>query len=226
MLPFLVHFSYLAIAAWLLLSGFGLPFPEDVPLLLAGAMCSEDAAAAITKYYDPTGAHQIIMVPAKLWIMLPLCFLCILGADCILYWLGRRYGHHVPRFKLLRHYLTPQRLAAAEKRFHGHSGKTMFLARFMPGLRTPIFFTAGTFKVPFWKMVVCDGSAATLSVPLLILLGWKFADHLARLKERTREAQYLIAALVILAVLAVVVYRLIRRKRKSAVPPAPPPPQS
>jgi membrane protein DedA with SNARE-associated domain len=218
MLPFLTHFGYLAIAVWLLLSGFGLPFPEDVPLILGGALCSHHAAAAVAKYWGYTGPDLESLRPAKLWLMILVCYVCIVGADCILYWLGRRYGHHVPRIRLLRHYLTPQRLSAAERRFAGHSGKTMFLARFMPGLRTPIFFTAGTFRVPFWKMVVCDGSAAMLSVPLLVFLGWKFAGSLARLERYSRALQFGLAGLIVLLVGVVVIVKLWRRKKKVSPP--------
>src|SRR5690606_33249443 len=103
---------YVVIWGVLLLSGFGLPIPEDLPLILAGYLCGIEPA-----YADP-------------WIMFPGCYLAIIGADLVVFVLGRRYGHHVPRLPLLRRFLTESRLAKTEAKLHQHGGKFIFMARF------------------------------------------------------------------------------------------------
>lgn len=189
----IAHFSYLGVVVALLLSGFGLPLPEDVPLLIAGYLCA-------------TGA-------AELWIMLPMTFLAVLGADFTLYALGRRWGHHVPRLLVFGRFLDARHLRKAELAFCAHGGKTLFLARFLPGLRAATFFTAGIFRIPFWKMAAFDGAAAVLSVPTLVMLGWFFAGHFDELRKWSRGGQWLAAGLLVAAVVFGVFWHRRRKQR-------------
>jgi len=49
----------------------------------------------------------------------------------------------------------------------------MFVARFLPGLRTPVFFSAGmSRRVPFSTWLLMDGFAAVISVPIWVYLGY------------------------------------------------------
>ncbi|MCX5660499.1 MAG: DedA family protein [Planctomycetota bacterium] len=164
----------------LLLGGLGLPLPEDIPLLLAGYLCYKKLAS--------------------LELMLPLTFAAVVGADSFIYLMGRRYGHLVSRVPLLKHHLSPDRLARAQARFHSHGGKTLFVARFLPGLRAPVFFTAGVFKIPFWKFLVFDGTAAVLSVPLWVLLAWHFGDEIDSVRHWASDAQAVILGTLVVVI--------------------------
>lgn len=190
----IAHFSYWGVTVALLLSGFGLPLPEDVPLLIAGYLCA-------------TGS-------AELWIMLPLTFTAVLAADLTLYALGRRWGHHVPRLLIFGRVLDQKHLRKAELAFCTHGGKTLFVARFLPGLRAATYFTAGMFRIPFWKMLAFDGSAALISVPTLVMLGWLFAGHFDALRKWSRGGQWLAAAALAVAIVLWVLWHR-RRKRRA-----------
>ncbi|MEX0777081.1 MAG: DedA family protein [Phycisphaeraceae bacterium] len=179
--------------AVILISGFGLPLPEDIPLIVAGYLCYRDVVS--------------------LWYMIPAVFIAVVGADCTLYWIGRRYGIHLPNIWLLRHYLTPQRLARAERAFHAHGGKTLFISRFLPGLRAPTYFTAGMFRIPFWKMLLFDGTAALLSVPTIVLLAYFFGTQLEMVHAKAAWAGRFIAIGLILAIAGVVAYKFLRARR-------------
>lgn len=198
---FLTHFSYVGVVLVLLASGFGLPLPEDIPLLTAGYLC--------------------YLGKARLEFMIPLAFLAVVGADCIVYVLGRKYGHHVPKMPVLRRYLTEKRLAGAERAFHNHGGKTLFVARFLPGLRTACFFTAGIFKIPFWKFLVFDGAAALLSVPLLIWLGYWGGAKFEEVKEMAEDGQIAVVVVLVVLIAAAVGYKLWRARRKPSKADAP-----
>ncbi len=189
----MTHLPYVGVIGLLLISGFGLPLPEDIPLLVGGYLCAQGYA--------------------NIWVMVPLSFAAVLGADCILYWLGRRYGHHVPKLPLLRRYLNEAHLTRAEASFHNHGGKTLFIARFLPGLRAAVFFTAGVFKIPFWKMLAFDGSAAVISVPALVLVTYFFADHIDQIKHWSGEAQLLLAVGMVAVIGGVVAFNVLRRRK-------------
>ncbi len=187
---------YLVIIGIILLSGLGLPLPEDIPLILAGYLCGQG-------YANP-------------WVMFPACFVAIVGADAMLYVLGRRYGHHVPRMPLLRRFLTPANLARTERLLYQHGGKFIFAARFLPGLRAPAMFTAGVFKVPAWKFLLYDGGAAALSVPLILGLAYRYSDQLRQVKEWVQDGQLAAIALVIAGIAVFVAIKLLMRYRLAA----------
>jgi len=189
------HLPYVGVVLILLAGGFGMPVPEDLPLIAAGYLCG--------------------VGKADITIMLPLTFSAVLGADLIVYFLGRKYGHHVPRLPLIRRYLSEERLAKAEISFHKHGGKTLFLARFMPGLRTPIFFSAGAFKIPSWKMILFDGVAALISVPAWVLLSAYLAQKvdLETLRGWSLATQVTLVATVIVCGLGFFSWKILRGRR-------------
>lgn len=184
---------YIVIVGVLLVSGFGLPLPEDIPLIVAGYLC---------------GAGY-----ADIWIMLPAAFLAIIGADAIVYSLGRRYGHHVPKLPLLRRFLTEDRVAKTEAQLHKHGGKFIFMARFLPGIRTAAFFSAGVFKVPYWKFFLYDGAAALISVPAIVLLAYYFAHQIERVKQWVEDGSLVAISVMALAVVVMVVAKRLFKRR-------------
>jgi membrane protein DedA with SNARE-associated domain len=193
---FLTHFTYAGVFLALLSSGFGVPIPEDIPLLLAGAMCSPHLAGF---YLD--------VDPLKLWLMVPLCYLAVVGGDLTIFFVGRHFGRRIPNLSLIRRVLTPHRLARAEAAFCRHGGKALMVARFLPGLRMPTFFTAGAFRVPRWKMLACDGGAAVLSVPAWIFVGYMFGESLDTIVHYFRWIGLGAAVLVVATLVAYVIYR-------------------
>lgn len=193
----IVHFSYFGVVAVLLASGFGLPLPEDLPLLLGGYLCANGTA--------------------RLDIMLPLVLVAVLGADCMVYVLGRVYGPAIQRMPWLQRMVGAKRLLKARTAFCAHSGKTLLCARFLPGMRTPTYFAAGAFHVPFWKMLVFDGVAAVVSVPLLVLVGYYLADHFDRAIAWARTGQIGTALVVVLVAAAFLAGRWLGRRRQARI---------
>jgi len=191
---------YLGLFIILMLTGLGLPLPEDIPLLFAGALCG--------------------IGHANIYIMLPVAIFSVVGSDCLCLYLGSRYGHHIPNLPVFKQFLTQKKLAQAEAMFAKHGGKSLFISRFMPGLRAALFFSAGLFKVPMWKLLVFDGGAALLSVPLWVLLAYFFAENWTVVKKMARRMQYIITTVVILAVTGFVAWQIIKRKKKKKEPKA------
>ena len=188
---------YVMVCGLLLLSGLGLPIPEDIPLLAGGVMCQQELAS--------------------LPVMIGLTFCFVLGADLMLFGLGCRYGRHVPRLPIVCHYLTKVRMAKAERFFAIHGGKTLLAARFLPGIRATVWFCAGACRIQFWKMLLYDGLAAVLSVPTLVLLGYFGAQQVEKAEHWARLGRVAILVVVVAAVVPLVTYKVFRR-RKVVVP--------
>ncbi len=85
----------------------------------------------------------------------------VLG-DNLGYWIGRRYG----RGFLERHgrklFVTPERLEAAEGYYRRHGGKTVFLGRFIPVVRSVGFIVAGVAHMEWRRFIVYDVAGAVL----------------------------------------------------------------
>jgi membrane protein DedA with SNARE-associated domain len=116
-------------------------------------------------------------------------------------------------------YFSPKKQDKVEDLFDRYHSWVLFVGRFLPGLRAPIFFTAGSTRVKYWKFFVLDGLAALVSVPFFVWLGhwlWmKFKDDIAQLDRALSRTQTytMIVATVILIVAVTLVVRKIRDAR-------------
>ena len=85
----------------------------------------------------------------------------ILG-DNLGYWIGRRFG----RGFLERHgrkvFVTPERLEAAERYYREHGGKTVFLGRFIPVVRSVGFIVAGVAGMDWRRFLAYDVLGAVI----------------------------------------------------------------
>jgi len=162
--------SYVVIFAVLLACGFGLPIPEDITLVTAGIL----AARGIIDFN-----YSII-----------LCMAGVLIGDGTVFMLGRTMGNKLLGSRLGRFIMPAKRDAAVRELVSKYGDKIIFMARFMPGFRTPLFFATGTYHVPFWKFLLLDGLAAILSVPLWIYVGYLFGANLEELEKVIRKFQF------------------------------------
>ncbi len=184
---FLVNFTYFGLVVALLGTGMGLPIPEDVTLLAAGYLCGQGVI--------------------RLHVAIPLAVAAVLASDGVLYYLGRRHGRHLDKLPLHRLGVRQDRLDRAMHALQRHGGKTLFLARFLPGVRAAVYVAAGVCRVPFWKLIVFDGAAAMMTVPALLLLGWWFAGSHDAVQHHVRLVQVTLIVAVIAALSGYVAYR-------------------
>ncbi|MGZ3708705.1 MAG: DedA family protein [Bdellovibrionota bacterium] len=183
---FLLNFygptPYLMLFGILLACGLGLPIPEDVTLFAAG-LCS---------YYGLT----------KLPLTVAICFLGVLLGDTLIFTLGAVYGRKLTKKWLFHKLLPDDRLNMVKAKFHKRGNKLIFAARFMPGLRAPIYFSAGTLHLPPRVFLFYDGIAALISVPTIIGLIYHFGDSLDRIVRLVTRVEHGIFLVIIGMVLA------------------------
>lgn len=99
-----------------------------------------------------------------LWLPL-LMVVVVVGAiagDNVGFWIGRRFG----RGFLERHgrkvLVTPERLETAERYYEEHGGKTVFLGRFIPVVRSVGFIIAGVARMEWRRFIVYDVAGAAI----------------------------------------------------------------
>jgi membrane protein DedA with SNARE-associated domain len=203
-----LHVGYGFVFGVLLLCGFGLPLPEDIVLVTGGVLAwlasPLESPSFRTMVADP-GLHRMAAVGLA----------GILAGDSVIYWMGRRLGVRVAEFRLLRRLVPPDKLEEVEKRLR-HRGKiVVVIARYLPGLRAPTYFTVGHSRLPYWQFLVFDGMAALVSAPLWVCLGFWFGDDIERAaREAARFSHYIL--LGVLVVVLALAFRWLQRRRPAA----------
>jgi membrane protein DedA with SNARE-associated domain len=191
---FLQSWGYLGVFLGIIATGVPLmPMPEELPVVLGGALAGSGTASW--------------------WIMLPLCILAVVLGDGLLYTIGRFWGRHLLTYAWVnKHLLPPERLASIEENFHKHGIKLLLFARLTPGIRSPIFFTAGLTRMSAARFVLADAIYAVPGVTLLFFLGYWFSDSMVSLiNNEVAQVKHIIILVVILAVAGYLLYRFLRR---------------
>lgn len=189
--PYGTH-SYFVMFGILIACGFGFPMPEDVVLITGGILASHD----VTNF----------------WMVNAVCMAGVLMGDGIVFSLGRYFGPQIKKKGIFKKIFTEKVDRRAEAIIKKYGDKVVFMARFMPGLRTPIFLTCGIYQVKPWKFVALDGFAALISVPLWIYIGYVFGQNLEELEHKIRSVQYGLYAGLLALILVFVGIALFKRR--------------
>ena len=149
---FFVEYGYAAVFFVLVICGFGVPIPEDLTLVTGGVISG----------LGYTNSHWMVVVG----------MLGVLAGDGFMFVAGRVWGQKILKFKPIARVMTPKRYAQVQEKFDKYGNWVLFVARFLPGLRTAVFVTAGiSRKVSYLRFILMDGLAALISVPVWIYLG-------------------------------------------------------
>ena len=187
LIAFFTDYDYIAVFGILILCGFGLPIPEDITLVSGGVISGLDLA----------NPHTMCIVGLA----------GVLIGDSTMFLAGRIFGYRIQRIRTFRRILSPRRFSQIQRKFKQYGLSLLFVARFLPGLRSPIFLVAGmSRRIPYHTFILMDGFAALISVPVWIYLGYFFADNLDLLMEYVKDVQkliYLCLGVVLLIVLLV-----------------------
>ena len=185
LISFFSDYGYFAVLFVLIICGFGVPIPEDITLVSGGVISG----------LGYTNVH----------IMLVVSLFGVLLGDSTMYWLGRIYGTKILRFRPIRRFLTLERLRMVRSKFEQYGNRVLFVARFLPGLRAPIYIVAGiTRRVSFIRFLLLDFFAAIISVPIWVYLGDFGASNLDWLHEQIKKGQSIIYILIALLALYLV----------------------
>lgn len=186
--------SYLTLFGFLVLTGCGMPIPEEVALVIAGVLSRQGKL-------DPAWAFSA----------------CLAGAligDAIMYQIGARFGHGLlirhPKFAKL---IGADREEEFEQAIQRHGFKVLLLARFMVGVRGPVYLAAGMIRMPFRRFLLWDLVCATLVVGVFFGLAYYFGEDIATM---LRDAEKTFT-LIVLAVVLIVVFVALRRHRQKLV---------
>jgi membrane protein DedA with SNARE-associated domain len=180
------------------LDNFGLPASGDV-VLFAGGWFSNLGLAAL----------PLVMLSG---------FAGALVSDNAVYWIGRKGGrpliHRVLKMRFLHFLINEKSLEKVERYFESHGGKTVFVGRFGPGLRsmTPLF--AGVTRMKYYRFLPYNFSAAVVWAVAYSLVGYIFGAYWSELLAVARSVGFGVVALVALIVFAYILRRRLTKKKR------------
>lgn len=177
--------GYCAVFIALLLCGAGAPLPEDITLVAGGVISG--------------------LGYGNVHVMFAVSMVGVLVGDVGMFLLGRHYGARILQWRLVARLLTPERYARVQEKFARYGNRLTFFARFLPGMRTAVFITAGTTqRVSLSRFLLLDGSAALISVPFWVYLGYFGAnehDWLVTWIRRGQSSLWVLGGIVVLVAL-------------------------
>ncbi len=192
----LLAHGYLVIFVGAALDNFGLPSSGDV-VLLAGGFFANNGQAAL----------PLVMLSG---------FAGALVSDNAVYWIGRVGGRplidRILKIRLLHFLINEKSLEKVERYFETHGGKTVFVGRFGPGLRsmTPLF--AGVTRMGYFRFVPYNVAAGLVWAVAYSLVGYVFGQYWGELLAVAKSFGFSVVALVALVILALVLRRRYMKK--------------
>lgn len=223
-------YSYLVIFASLVAAGLGLPIPEEIPVVTGGALCARASARPPVDPANWAVMPMAVPVPEMLpitsavatadfeardnvprprrhpiwWLMLPVCVAGVVLSDVFLYGMGRLAGPRILDNRWVKRLVKPEKRHKIIDNLHKHGVKILLVARVTPGIRAPIFISAGVIHLPLRKFLLADGIYAIPGVTLLFTLAFWFTDAFIELVNRAVHYEKFIGPMIIVVIGAAV----------------------
>jgi membrane protein DedA with SNARE-associated domain len=240
---------YLGVFAALVAAGLGAPIPEELPIVTAGALvghAAEEQQVGVDRRPEmlailavaPPAAFPATLSWAGLysgslkvteqrgglrwWIMLPICILGVVISDGLLYGIGRIGGVRLLEHRWVKRIVPSEKRQQIESNFHRYGVWVLLFARVLPGIRSPIFITAGIMRLSLGRFLFADGIYAIPGVTLLFTLAYWFGDQFRDLVETAEQGVQRLRPLLILLLIAVaagfLLYHFMRRPVVTGAP--------
>ncbi len=180
--------SYLGLFLAIAASGHIVPLPEDISLIIAG-------------YITSLGYVQ-------LWPMIVVSIIAPFVADTAFYIIAKKGTKLALMFE--RH-IANNIFDYMKKKMQENTFRTMFLMRFVSGLRFASPLVAGYVGVPWKRFLTYNFISACVYGPFFLLVGYIFHQKIFSLVSATNTYKH-VAFAVIIVVLVVAIGKVIRKK--------------
>jgi membrane protein DedA with SNARE-associated domain len=187
------EYGYPVVFVPVFLETAGIPLPGETTLLLGGLAASQEEAGL-----------NVVLV-----IVVGACA-AILG-DNVGFAIGR-YGGRRLVLKLAHFGHVERSMSWGERFFEQHGGKTVFAARWLPGLRIFGAWIAGMVHMPWWRFALWNAAGGICWATTVVLAGYFFGRSLNAIEKVLGVGG--VVALVLLGVAALAAYLLHERRKR------------
>jgi membrane protein DedA with SNARE-associated domain len=162
----------------------------------------------------PFAGFLVALEQMNLWAVIIFATLGSLAGSLFGYWLGRRYSHGFVRKFGKYLLLEKEHLAKAQKYFKSHGNKTIFISRFIPGIRHVISIPAGVGKMNLKKFSVLTILGAGIWNTFLLYLGYILQKNWQIVYKYSGYVDMIIIVIIFL-LLVYYVSKIIEKKLKN-----------
>ncbi|MBI1793752.1 MAG: DedA family protein [Chloroflexi bacterium] len=143
----------------------------------------------------------------NIWLLLGLLMIAAVGGDTVNYWIGHYLGDRAYNVKWIKREYLDRTHAFFEK----HGGKTIFLARFVPIVRTFAPFVAGMGRMSYGYFFSYNVFGGITWVALFTLAGY-FFGNIPFIKN---NFEFVIIAIILISILPMVWEAIKARREKT-----------
>jgi len=184
----LEQLSYLGLFLAIAASGHIIPISEDISLIIVGYITS--------------------LGYVKLWPMIIISIIAPFTADTVFFSLAKTGS----RFALmLERHISNNIFDYVKRKMQEHTFRTMFLMRFVSGLRFASPLVAGYVGVPWKKFLTFNFISACIYGPFFFFIGYLFNQKISSLISATGTVKHVVFIIIIL-VLVVAIGSVVKRK--------------
>lgn len=144
-----------------------------------------------------------------IWLFIALAIAAVLG-DTVNYWIGHYIGPRV--FSEKSRFLKKEYLDRTHEFYEKHGGKTIFLARFIPIIRTFAPFVAGVGRMTYWHFISYNIFGGIVWTALFIFGGYYFGN----IPFIRNNFSIVIIAIILISILPAVVEYFRGKQKKPA----------
>jgi membrane protein DedA with SNARE-associated domain len=176
------------------LSTLVVPLPEELALLGAGYLAHQGAVSLPGAYLSALAA-----------VLIGDTVTFLLGRGLLPKFLGSRWGRKILNASLRQW---------AEELVRGHQLRAILLARFLVGLRGPLYLAIGGARPPAWKFIALNSAVAVIEVGIMVGIGYEFgASHKLAKDIRGLEIAIGVVLALVLVVFPVLMKRHLERRQ-------------
>ncbi len=188
-LLYLANYSYLSIVIVMLLASIGFPFPDDLVMISVGYL-------AYLKLINPYMAG------------LEIIFLGLL-LDNVYFFLGKYKGKAILDRFSKKYYIIKD--IVRDNEAYAQKPSKVFIARFVPVLRSAVPFIAGTSELKWKKFFVYNLLALLIMTPVLIITSFHFSRYLSIFFNINERVVGLILLILFLLGLVITIIKVLIR---------------
>lgn len=192
-IQFVEHLSYLGVFLAMATTGYLVPLPEEIILLVGGFLIASGVA-------DPS-------------VMVLVSFLGAITGDTFIYYIchhGGRFAHK------LRSRVEEGTFSKYICWFKKNKREAIFVTRFILGMRFLSPVISGLLNIPWHIFIIYNSLAALIFVPLIISFGYFFHTHihdLVAFASSIRHAAFLLLLVIIVGFCSSLFIRAMWRRR-------------
>lgn len=201
---------YTGVVLMMVLSGFGLPIPEEVTLISLGLLAF---MGANPDHFPPPYPGAPVVDPTEAAIV---ASIAVFGADFLIYCIGRFGGRRVIQHPRLQRFFPATMLTKAEAFVKKYGALATGLFRFTPGVRFPEHLLCGMLKFPAWKFAMIDGLAVAISVPTQVLLLAHYGEPILEAVKKFKIVVFGALGLLLIAYIALKLKNYYASRAKAA----------